>query len=312
MNENNSPSTPPPPLPIHLKSKIKVSKPRRNLDSICNFKFKEKNFLESFSIVKDFKGHKTIQFNREQCLFSIDFLNLKTIVKRLKDEPLLSKLVFAGISIDNQQSQPKQINSNFIVQFDNEKSNFIEILKEKDNVLLLRVELKKMFGDFNSSTTAGHVFIVDTAPDDIPANINNTGLFIGSQDAARNVDFLLKNEILFILNVGFDAVTNTVDKINTLHIPLLDESQTELSSHFQMAFDFIDRGVIEKKKHVLIHCNAGVSRSVSIAIAWLLYKRICTEFEEALQLIRKTRAAARPNDGFRSQLLQYASELNNR
>ena len=69
-------------------------------------------------------------------------------------------------------------------------------------------------------------------------------------------------------------------------------------------------------KHVdiLLMCfplsNAGCSRSVTVALAYVIHNERIS-LEEALMRLRETRPAARPNDGFMKQLEQWA-QLKNR
>lgn len=56
-----------------------------------------------------------------------------------------------------------------------------------------------------------------------------------------------------------------------------------------------------KRQRVLIHCHAGISRSVTIAAAYLMQKKR-QDVEEALQLIKRARPIAQPNEGFLAQL----------
>lgn len=55
---------------------------------------------------------------------------------------------------------------------------------------------------------------------------------------------------------------------------------------------------------VLLHCNAGVSRSASIAIAYLMAKEKIP-FEDAFNRVRSARPSIRPNAGFLVQLTEY-------
>ena len=55
---------------------------------------------------------------------------------------------------------------------------------------------------------------------------------------------------------------------------------------------------------VLVHCHAGVSRSASVVIGYLMYKEGLT-WQEALDEVMDARPAVMPNQGFRSQLLQF-------
>lgn len=55
------------------------------------------------------------------------------------------------------------------------------------------------------------------------------------------------------------------------------------------------------QQRVLIHCHAGISRSVTIAAAYLMRKKR-QNIEETMQMIKRARPVARPNDGFMQQL----------
>lgn len=56
-----------------------------------------------------------------------------------------------------------------------------------------------------------------------------------------------------------------------------------------------------KSHRVLIHCHAGISRSVTIAAAYLMQKKR-QNVEDTIQLIKSARPIADPNDGFMEQL----------
>lgn len=55
---------------------------------------------------------------------------------------------------------------------------------------------------------------------------------------------------------------------------------------------------------MLIHCSAGVSRSVTIIIAYLIGNRDMT-FDEAFEVVKNKRTEANPNIGFIEQLKNY-------
>lgn len=59
---------------------------------------------------------------------------------------------------------------------------------------------------------------------------------------------------------------------------------------------------------VLIHCGAGVSRSASLCIAFLMRDRRITA-HEALQLVKERRSIAEPNDGFWRMLCALEAPL---
>ncbi|KAK8769414.1 hypothetical protein V5799_014121 [Amblyomma americanum] len=56
--------------------------------------------------------------------------------------------------------------------------------------------------------------------------------------------------------------------------------------------------------NVLIHCLAGVSRSVTIAVAYVM-SVTSLNWREALKAVRGARSIANPNFGFQKQLSEY-------
>jgi len=60
----------------------------------------------------------------------------------------------------------------------------------------------------------------------------------------------------------------------------------------------------------MVHCNAGISRSPSVIIAFLMkYKKI--KLNEAFDLVRSKRKSICPNPGFWEQLKSFERELFN-
>jgi protein-tyrosine phosphatase len=59
---------------------------------------------------------------------------------------------------------------------------------------------------------------------------------------------------------------------------------------------------------VLVHCYAGVSRSVTIAVSYLMSTRHL-DFKEAMALVKMRRPCAGPNLGFIRQLKDHERKL---
>jgi protein-tyrosine phosphatase len=92
------------------------------------------------------------------------------------------------------------------------------------------------------------------------------------------------------------------------NVYILDLPEEPLSCHFIQCFEFIDEAL--KSGRVLVHCNAGISRSVSIVIAFLMSRRqksLC----EAMAQVKAARPRAQPNVGFVEQLKMYESNILN-
>lgn len=82
---------------------------------------------------------------------------------------------------------------------------------------------------------------------------------------------------------------------------LIDDDENEpISAHFKECIDFID----SIDGPVLIHCWAGISRSATIVVAYLMTKREM-KFKEAIEFVKERRSFICPNDGFIDQLRHH-------
>jgi len=75
---------------------------------------------------------------------------------------------------------------------------------------------------------------------------------------------------------------------------------------FQECIDFVDDGKA-KGYATLIHCAAGVSRSATLCIAYLINKG--GSAQESLKFVQQRRPIVCPNEGFRRQLVEYDHQL---
>ena len=74
----------------------------------------------------------------------------------------------------------------------------------------------------------------------------------------------------------------------------------------EIGYHFIDL-VVSDKQNILIHCMAGVSRSVSLVIYYLMKKYHMT-FDKAFETVRNVRNISNPNESFKSQLINYETK----
>lgn len=102
--------------------------------------------------------------------------------------------------------------------------------------------------------------------------------------------------------------------IQNLHIRINDTPQEEISKYFDVTYKFIN-DLINKNENVLVHCRAGVSRSTSIIINYLLQKKYENFFLEStpkqtvddiIMFVRSKRSIINPNQGFVNQLYSQA------
>ncbi|XP_075162342.1 MAP kinase-specific phosphatase [Haematobia irritans] len=156
-------------------------------------------------------------------------------------------------------------------------------------------ELKKL------DTAHTYGFVVDTKPDFKPACILNDFLYLGSQDSVT-VDNISQYKLTHILSIGIPCpLVDVAENIKTLFLTCLDLPESSLTDGIlHEAFDFIE-SACSTNGRILVHCNAGVSRSASVVIAYLM-KYHNMDFETAYSHVKSLRECIQPNDGFMKQL----------
>nr|XP_013000542.1 dual specificity protein phosphatase 22 isoform X4 [Cavia porcellus] len=100
------------------------------------------------------------------------------------------------------------------------------------------------------------------------------------------------------------ACTSATSKgVKYLCIPAADSPSQNLTRHFKESIKFIHECRLQGEG-CLVHCLAGVSRSVTLVIAYIM---TVTDFgwEDALHTVRAGRSCANPNLGFQRQLQEF-------
>ena len=71
----------------------------------------------------------------------------------------------------------------------------------------------------------------------------------------------------------------------------------------EIGYNFINN-TVEEKSNILVHCMAGISRSASLVIYFLM-KKYHMNYFEAEKIVKDRRQIITPNISFRNQLLGY-------
>ncbi|ORC88645.1 phopshatase [Trypanosoma theileri] len=132
-------------------------------------------------------------------------------------------------------------------------------------------------------------------------------LYLGSLRTAQTVTVYRDLNIGYILSVARDLDVRVDPGMEQLVLPVDDLPGEDFRSLFDKAFNFIDKAKNDNKG-VLLHCFAGLSRSVTVAAAYLMNRHGMTR-DEALALIKEARPAAQPNPGFMEMLAKYELQL---
>lgn len=93
-----------------------------------------------------------------------------------------------------------------------------------------------------------------------------------------------------------------------MRVALKDTRESNLIDYFDSVADAIEE-TRQKGGKSLVHCVAGVSRSVSLVLAYLI-KYSEMSLKEAFHHVRSVRPQVRPNLGFFKQLIDYEQRLN--
>lgn len=89
-----------------------------------------------------------------------------------------------------------------------------------------------------------------------------------------------------------------------LQIPVHDNEHTNIAQYFAPTNKFIKYVIEKRKQPVLVHCAAGMSRSVTLTAAYLM-DRYGLSAPEAIRLVTQARPCQSINRGFQKQLLTY-------
>ncbi|BFU19841.1 leucine rich repeat and phosphatase domain containing protein [Entamoeba histolytica HM-1:IMSS-B] len=133
-------------------------------------------------------------------------------------------------------------------------------------------------------------------------------LYLGSLDSTRNRDILIERNITGILSLGVKAIVVS-KKIQVEYIDIGDLASEAIDQYFAKCFSFMET-IIEGGGSILIHCHAGISRSSTVLIAYLMYKKMW-RYKEAVTFVKKKRPIISPNTGFEKQLLSFEHKLFN-
>uniref|UniRef100_A0A8C5L6R6 Dual specificity phosphatase 2 n=1 Tax=Jaculus jaculus TaxID=51337 RepID=A0A8C5L6R6_JACJA len=132
-------------------------------------------------------------------------------------------------------------------------------------------------------------------------------LFLGSCTHSSDLQGLQACGITAVLNVSASCPNHFEDLLCYKSIPVEDNHMVEISAWFQEAIGFID-SVKNSGGRVLVHCQAGISRSATICLAYLIQSHR-VRLDEAFDFVKQRRGVISPNFSFMGQLLQFETQV---
>ncbi|KAM9439915.1 dual specificity phosphatase 28 isoform 2-T2 [Clarias gariepinus] len=135
-------------------------------------------------------------------------------------------------------------------------------------------------------------------------------LFISNARSACSDELLQKEAVTLCINVSQQQPCPTSARISTLRVPVYDDPNEDLHSHFDRCADVI---LCEEARggRTVVYCKNGRSRSATICIAYLM-KHQSLSLTQAYEMVKSARSVVEPNPGFWAQLERYEQELQNR
>jgi protein-tyrosine phosphatase len=93
------------------------------------------------------------------------------------------------------------------------------------------------------------------------------------------------------------------DEFEYLYLNVADEQDVAITDYFAASHEFIDRA-IKAGGNVLVHCEAGISRSPTIVISYLMVSTH-QPLKACLDLIKRLKLNIGPNKYFFQQLIEF-------
>lgn len=132
-------------------------------------------------------------------------------------------------------------------------------------------------------------------------------LYLGGLTAAKKEDLLKENGITCVISAALESPELTYESITCTRIKLEDNPTCNIGIYFDLVADKIEKVRRERGK-VLVHCIAGISRSATLVLAYLMKYQKMRLFD-AHAHVHKKRRLVRPNNGFWKYLVEYENKL---
>ncbi|XP_030628668.1 dual specificity protein phosphatase 2 [Chanos chanos] len=132
-------------------------------------------------------------------------------------------------------------------------------------------------------------------------------LFLGSAHHSSRRETLEGCGITAVLNVSSSCPNLFEEELRYMTLRVEDSLAADIRVLFPKAIQFIE-SVKNSGGRVLVHCQAGISRSATICLAYLIHARR-VRLDEAFDFVKRRRHVISPNLAFMGQLLQFETDV---
>lgn len=135
-------------------------------------------------------------------------------------------------------------------------------------------------------------------------------LYLGCQRDVLNRELMQQNDIAYVLNASNTCPKpDFIPESHFLRVPVNDSFCEKILPWLDKSVEFIEKAKACNAR-VLVHCLAGISRSATIAIAYIM-KRMDMSLDEAYRFVKEKRPTISPNFNFLGQLLDFEKKIKN-
>jgi len=127
-------------------------------------------------------------------------------------------------------------------------------------------------------------------------------LYLGDYENASNIEWLKSHKITHIVNCAVEHKEYHPRMITYLSLNLEDSPYQPLYHVLEKSYRFIKKAINENGV-VLVHCHAGISRSASVVLYYIMKNNPGLSYEKAFSFVKSKRSIIRPNEGFVKQLI---------
>lgn len=137
-------------------------------------------------------------------------------------------------------------------------------------------------------------------------------IYLGSLDALMNLSNI--DAVLSVLGENYD--NKRIEQLVSpkrwhLRVTIWDDPDENIAYYFESTAKWIHEQM-KQRRHVLIHCVAGMSRSATLLIFYMMRYAGFPSVEAALKHIQARRSIAQPNSGFMKQLKEWGEKRKGR
>lgn len=260
-------------------------------------------------------------FNSAHILEAVNVIGSRLLKRRIQQERLQVEELLGGVARRKLESEP------VVVVYDQSTVDPGALAPDSFlSVLLLRLQrcvssVHLLAGGFSHfSLLFPALCETKSCPGSVPPGSNpplpapaptTTGptrilphLYLGCQRDVLNKEVMDENLISFVLNVSRSCPQpDFIPSSRFLRVPINDSFSEKILPWLDQCMDFIEAAKTSNSR-VLVHCLAGISRSATIAIAYIM-KRRSLSLDEAYRFVKALRPSISPNFNFLGQLLDF-------